>query len=146
QPPAIGDALELMLAAILEDEPGAGHEVLHGACCQHLSGLGKRSEPRADVYRDSAHSIAFQLHLARMHACTDLDAQVPDRTHDCKSAPHRPCRAIEGGEKAPPPGSRPNGPGGVRSRCPRTHEGERGGSAISRPPAQRAAQWTPRCR
>src|SRR4029453_3357755 len=100
QPPAIGDALELMLAAILEDEPGAGHEVLHGACCQHLSGFGKRSEPRADVYRDSAHSIAFQLHLARMHACTDLDAQVPDRTHGCKSAPHRPFRAIEGGEDA----------------------------------------------
>ena len=36
EPPAVGDALELVFAGVLEGEPGAGNQILHGLRDEHL--------------------------------------------------------------------------------------------------------------
>ena len=43
--PAVGDALELVLAPVGEGETGAGHEVADGSRHEHLAGAGERRRP-----------------------------------------------------------------------------------------------------
>ena len=42
--PLAGDALELVLAAVFEGQPGAGDQILDGARDEHLAGLGIGSD------------------------------------------------------------------------------------------------------
>ncbi len=78
QPPWAGHALEVVLAAVLEVEAGAGHQVLHGLGDEHLAGPRVRAHAGADVHGDPGDVVAGQLDLARVEAGAHLEA---DRAH-----------------------------------------------------------------
>src|SRR5437588_9264333 len=52
--PAVRHALQLVLAAVGELDPGAGHEVLDRPRDQHLVRAGERADACGDVHGDSA--------------------------------------------------------------------------------------------
>jgi len=64
-----------VLAAVLEDEPGAGDEVLDGGADQDLGGPGERRDPGADVHGDAADVGTDQLDLPGVRAGADLEAE-----------------------------------------------------------------------
>ena len=53
QRPAVGDALQLVLPALLELDPRPCNEIADGARHEHFVRLGYRGHPGADVHRDS---------------------------------------------------------------------------------------------
>jgi hypothetical protein len=68
QPPAVGNALQLVVAGVLEDEAGSGHGVFHGVRDEDLGGSsqGRNSSRRGD--RDAAGLLINKLAFARMNA------------------------------------------------------------------------------
>src|SRR2546423_15239087 len=64
QPPPPRDALQLVLAALLEGDPGAGHEVAHRARHEHLARLRERRDAGTGVDGDPAHLAVRELALA----------------------------------------------------------------------------------
>src|SRR5919197_928590 len=87
EPPCARDALQLVLAALLEGDPGAGDEVAYRARDEHLARFRER--------RDA---------LAGVEARTQLDAEPPDRLLDRVGGADRPRRPVECGEEAVPRG------------------------------------------
>jgi hypothetical protein len=69
--PGLGDALELVLAAVFELDSRAGDEVLYRARDEHLPGLGEGGDPGADVNGDAAGLVVDQFALACMQSCTN---------------------------------------------------------------------------
>ena len=61
--PRSRDALEFVLSAIDERQLGPGHEFLHGARHDDLSAVARRGDPRADVYREAADVLDYQIQL-----------------------------------------------------------------------------------
>ena len=59
--PAVGDALKFVLAGVLEDEPGARNEILHGGGHEDLGGTGERTHPGADVHGESLHIVSREF-------------------------------------------------------------------------------------
>jgi hypothetical protein len=45
QPPRAGYAFQCVVPSVLETKAGARDEVLHGARCEHLTGVSERSNP-----------------------------------------------------------------------------------------------------
>src|SRR5262249_51138591 len=105
EPPAPGTALELVLAALLDLDAGARHEIPDGARDQHLSRPGVRRHARADVHSDAGDGVAAHLALARVQPGTDLEAQGPHRVPDGAGTANRARGAVEGGQKAVAGGS-----------------------------------------
>ena len=58
QRPAVGNALELVLAALLEGDARAGHEIAHRARDEHLARSSKIGDARSDVYGDAGDIVA----------------------------------------------------------------------------------------
>jgi hypothetical protein len=98
--PWLGHALEGVNPPILEPDPRARHQILHGRGDDHLTGGGKRGQAGGDGHRDPAHIVAEQLDLAGVQAGPDLQAQRRDRPLDGADAADRPSRAVEGGQAA----------------------------------------------
>ena len=61
QVPAVGDALQLVLACVLELEAGPGHQVLHGLRGDDLRSACQRRHPGADIDGDPADLVADLL-------------------------------------------------------------------------------------
>src|SRR6476659_8995048 len=98
--PAVGDALQFMLAGVFEHEARACHEVLD---CRRHEDLGTASEgrhTRADVDGDTANFVGRQLHFPRMHPRPDLEVQWAEPLPDRRRAPNGARRAVESREEA----------------------------------------------
>jgi hypothetical protein len=102
QAPLAGDALELVLTAVFEGQPGAGDQILDRARDEHLAGLGIGSDPGAGVHGDAGHLAVHQLALARVQADTDFQSELGHRFSDGATAADGACRPVEGGEEAVP--------------------------------------------
>src|SRR5581483_1868225 len=100
QPPRVGHALQLVHAAVLELDPGAGDEVLHRLRDDDLPGARARCDPRGDVHGDAAQLVAEPLALARMDTGADVDAEDAARVLDRAGAPDGAGGPVERGHEA----------------------------------------------
>src|SRR5919197_3887134 len=82
EPPRAGDALQLVLAALLEVDPGAGDEVANGARDEHLARPGERRHARAGVHGDPAHLPVRQLALAGVEPGAQLEPEAAHAVAD----------------------------------------------------------------
>ena len=98
--PLAGDALELVLAAIVELEAGADDEVLDRARDEDLAGAGERRDPCADVDREAGDVVRLDLDLADVEPGPDLEPELGDLVADRRGTADRPGRAVEGGQDA----------------------------------------------
>src|SRR5205085_6553659 len=98
--PRAGHALELVLAALLEGDPGAGDEIAHRARDEHLARPGERRDPRTGVDGDAAHLAVRELALAGVESCAQLEPEAPHAVADRAGGADRPRRPVEGGEEA----------------------------------------------
>src|SRR5262245_27018638 len=102
--PAVRDALELVLAPVLEHEPGPGNQVLHGLGHEHLRGARLGRDSGADRHGDPADLPVHQLALAGVDAGPDLDAEFADLLADLERTPDRAGGTVERGEEPVPRG------------------------------------------
>src|SRR6185436_8716615 len=100
QAPGPGHALERVLAAVGEADPGADDEVLDGVGDEHLARRRERADARADVDREAADVLADRLALARVEAGAQLDAELPHRVAQLHRAADRARGAVERREDA----------------------------------------------
>src|SRR3972149_6185923 len=99
EPPAVGDALQLVLARVLEREARPCDEVPDSARDEHLAWTGERSDARADRDGEPTHVVGEGLDLARVQPGPDLDPERLHRLRDHRRAPDRPGRPVEGGQE-----------------------------------------------
>src|SRR3990170_2515242 len=100
QAPAVGDALQLVPAGILEHEARAGHEILHRLGHEHLARSGERPDAGADVDGDATDVVAPPLDFARVQPSSDLDPEGAHGLGDRARASDRPGGSVEGREEA----------------------------------------------
>src|SRR6185437_10462815 len=94
QSPLAGHALEVVHAAVVEVDPGASDEVLHGARDEHLSPASQRRDARANVHGEPADLPVDALALAGVQAGADLEAERANAVADRASAPDGADRAF----------------------------------------------------
>src|SRR3989304_4100943 len=99
QTPLIGNALQGVSSAILESNPGPGHQVLHGAGNQHFVLARHSCHAGGDVNSDAADILPHQLALAAVETGADTDAKGPGTVADGAGAADCPGRAVEGGQE-----------------------------------------------
>src|SRR5438067_11934507 len=104
EPPLARHALQLVDAAVLEPEPGAGDEILDRPRDQHLAGTGAAGEPRADVDGKAGDLAVGHLALAGVDSRPHLEAEAAQVLADRAGALDRAARTVEGGEDAVPGG------------------------------------------
>src|SRR5262245_6964947 len=93
--PSAGNALQLVLASIVELEPRTGDEILHRARHEDLVGLGERGDTLADVHRHASDVVAAKLELARVQSHTDVDPEAAGRSDNGVPAPDRARWSVE---------------------------------------------------
>jgi tetratricopeptide (TPR) repeat protein len=93
--PAVGNALQLVLAGVFEGETGASHQVLHGLRDAHLGCTRGRGDPSSDRHGDAPDLAVDQFALARVHAGADLDPEVEEAVADLDGAADCACRPIK---------------------------------------------------
>src|SRR5579863_3021955 len=93
-------ALQLVLAALAEGQPGADDEVGDGARHEHLSWTGQRRHPGADVDGHPADVLSQQFDLARVQAGPHLDAELGGPVAYGTGALDGPCRSVERRQEA----------------------------------------------
>ena len=99
QVPPVGDALQLVLAGVLEAEAGARNQVSDRLRDQDLGRGRKRRDPRADIHGDPSDLAADRLDLARVHPAAYLEPEVSNRFADRLCAPDAARGAVERGEE-----------------------------------------------
>src|SRR2546423_484745 len=97
--PFPGDALEWMRAAVLEDNPRTGHQVLDRARGEHLTGAGQSSNARADVHGKAADVVAHPLALTGVDAGSDVEVGLEEPIADGDGAADSARGPIEGGQE-----------------------------------------------
>ena len=63
-----------MRAAVLEDDPRAGHQIFDGARGENLTGTRETSDARADVDGNPSDVVAHSLALSGVDAGSDLQS------------------------------------------------------------------------
>ena len=97
QPPAVGDAPQLVLATVLEREAGAGDEILDRLGDEDLACIGIRCDPCTNRDGQPCRLALDQLAFPGMDAGTDFEPQlVPQTLADLERAADRPRRPVEG--------------------------------------------------
>ena len=97
----LGDALELVLASILEREPGAGDEISGGSGHEHVTRSGDTRHTRADMYGDAAWLlITYALDLTSVDAGSHLESELVESSPQFERASDRSCRAVEENKEA----------------------------------------------
>src|SRR2546423_13682646 len=104
EPPRPGDALQLVLAALLEGDPGAGDEVAHRARDEHLARACEGGDARAGVEGGPAHLPVRDLALAGVEPGAELEPEAAHAVPDRAGGADRSRRPVEGGEEAVPGG------------------------------------------
>src|SRR6266540_4902434 len=82
EPPTAGDTLELVLAAIVEGEAGARHEIFDGLRDKYLGGSGVSCDARADCHAKASDFAVDQLTLAGVCPRSYLDTQIAYRSEE----------------------------------------------------------------
>src|SRR5262249_22592349 len=100
EPPGSRDALELVLALVLEPEARTDDETPHRLTHQHLTGGRQVTHPLGDAHRQAAEVIATHFDLAGVHPGPQLEAQILRTGDDLGRAPQCPSGGIERGQKA----------------------------------------------
>ena len=103
-PPGAGNALELVLAAIGEFQPGAGDEVADSLGDEDLRRAGERGDPCADRHRKAADLAVDRPAFTRVQPGAQLDPQRCDRRPDRLCAADRAHGPVEGREEPVPRG------------------------------------------
>src|SRR5918999_3286537 len=98
--PVARDALEVVVAAVLEVDAGAGGEVADDARYEHLAGFRLGRDAGADVDGNALDPALYDLHLAGVDAGPDVEAEVLDGVHGLVGAGNCAGGAAEGGEEA----------------------------------------------
>src|SRR5438093_7035506 len=80
--PALADAFERVLAAVVELDPCAGNQVPDRARDEHLPGPGKLGHPCADMHGDARDVAVPRRHLAGVEPGTDLEPDERDGVPD----------------------------------------------------------------
>src|SRR5450432_4888572 len=86
QAPASGHTLQLDLAALLEAQARAFHELLRGARNEHLARAGDARDPGSDMNRDSANLALDGLRLAHVQAGSRGEAELRSQVANGKRA------------------------------------------------------------
>src|SRR3954451_17985543 len=97
--PRLGHALENMRPAIGEVDARAEHEHLDRGRHEHFAGACQRRDARTDVDSETSDVSCAPLHLARVEASTNLDADLLDRLRRRARALDRASGAVEDGEE-----------------------------------------------
>ena len=64
-----------MLAGVLEGNPGAHDQVLHGRADEYLGVASHGSDPRCHMHRDPMHALVTKFDLTGMGTRTHLKIQ-----------------------------------------------------------------------
>ncbi len=75
-----------MLAAIVEGEAGARHEILDGLRHEYLGGSGVSGHARADCHAKASDLAVDQLTLAGVRPRSHLDTQIAHLHRDLEGA------------------------------------------------------------
>jgi hypothetical protein len=94
--PLAGHALEHVFASIIELDPRACHQILHGGGREHLSRSGKGRCAGLDVDRDPADVISGEFDLPGMQSATHLESEGPNPLGDRVGAADGPSGSVEG--------------------------------------------------
>lgn len=97
--PTIGDALELVLIAVLERKTAASRKVLHSRRDQHLARTSQCSDSRTDDNPEAAHLPLDRLALPGMKTGADLEIERTDSFDDPLRSSNRPSRAVQAREE-----------------------------------------------
>ena len=100
EPPFAGDTLQLVNAAVVELDPRAGDEVLHGARDEHFTGCGRVCDASPDRNGDPGQLPVVPLALAGVEADAELQAQRAHVRNQRARALDRASWAVERGEEA----------------------------------------------
>jgi hypothetical protein len=98
--PGSFDAFELVGSAVVEAEACSGDEHWYRGRDPEFSGCGCIENAGSNVNSDPGDVAVSHLDLARMQACSNLDAERSERVAKCDRASDRPTGAVEGGEDA----------------------------------------------
>ena len=98
--PALGNAFQLVLAGLFEDEPRTHGEVSHRLRNEDLARTGERSHAGSDVDGDTADAVRGSLDLSRVTAGSHFDVELANRPADLERALDRARRPVEGGEES----------------------------------------------
>src|SRR6266496_2083359 len=97
--PAIGQALQLVLADVLERQSAPGDEVLDRLGHQDFGGAGQTAHAGSDVDGDASDLAVNDIALAGVDPGADLDSKWPYRIDNCPGAADRPRWPIERSEE-----------------------------------------------
>src|SRR5262245_25229810 len=97
--PAIGHALQLVLADVLECQSAPGDEVLDCLRYKDFGGAGQTAHPGSDVDGDASDLAVDDIALAGVDSRADLDPKWPYRIDDCPGAADRPGWTVERSEE-----------------------------------------------
>src|SRR2546421_5060699 len=97
--PFAGDALQCVVAALVELDAGTGNQIAHGARDEHLTRPRERRDAGADVHRDPSEIVAPHLALAGVHPRPNLDSELARAGRDRPGAVDRTPRSVEGSKK-----------------------------------------------
>ena len=145
--PLAGHALELVDAAVVEVDAGAGDEILDGARDEHLARPGLRGDARADVDGDAGDLVVAELALARVQPGADVEAELAHRVARSRArSGSRARRAVEGREEAVAGRVDLAAADRVRARARTSAWWRSSSSRQRRSPSSDASRWSRRCR
>src|SRR5215207_1581679 len=93
-------ALEVVHAAVLEDDPRARDEVAHRARDEDLVGRGESGDAGPDAERDPGEVLAVALDLPGVEPRAHGEAEAPQPAADRRGAADPAARALEGRQEA----------------------------------------------
>ena len=76
--PRVGDALQLVLASVFEDQSRAHGEVFDRGTDQNLPGACERADPGGDVHREAADAVTGEFDLPGVASGADAQAELAD--------------------------------------------------------------------
>jgi hypothetical protein len=95
--PVTRHALERRRPAVLEADSRSGHQVLHGAGHEHLTGTRQGRYPSPDMNSDTAYLFADKLAFTGVNATTDIEVESTQAVTNGGRAADGAGGAIEGG-------------------------------------------------
>jgi hypothetical protein len=97
--PAIGDALQLMTAGVLEGETGSGNEILHGSRHEYLRRGGQSADTSPDVHGYAANLPRDRFALSGVEPGSYLEAKPGNGILERLDTSDRSCGPVKGGEE-----------------------------------------------